>query len=180
MKELEYVQLICEESVSGTFGHMGIKIMVAGSKLPDLNNREIINKAYAALDEISNEIKAAILSTNEEFLSNVQGRRKELLALFKDKIFVEETPNGYRDDYSTRLLPWFKITTSVGHFVIGWRKNVINIDWSETVGTDTVDNLFPDEDVTKQGKMIHAWGIEKAQEYIDTILAKVDTKLLIK
>lgn len=180
MKELEYVQLICEESVSGIFGRMGIKIMVAGSKLPDLNNREITNKAYAALDEISNEIKAAILSTNEEFLSNVQGQRKELLALFKDKIFVEEIPNGYRDDYSTRLLPWFKITTSVGHFVIGWRKNVINIDWSETVGTDTVDNLFPDEDVTKQGKMIHAWGIEKAQEYIDTILAKVDTKLLIK
>ena len=40
MKELEYVNLMVEESVSGTFGHLGIKIMVAGSKLPDLNKQD--------------------------------------------------------------------------------------------------------------------------------------------
>jgi len=69
-----------------------------------------------------------------------------------------------------RHIPWFEVTTRVGVFIIGWRKSVISIDWEGTVGTKNAEELFPTEDVTKNGKSIHAWSYAKAKEYVTTII----------
>jgi hypothetical protein len=47
---------------------------------------------------------------------------------------------------------------------IGWRKRVIQIDWSPT-GLALPD-LFHDEDVTRGDTHIHAWGSDKASAYL--------------
>lgn len=118
----------------------------------------------------------------EEVIENrpeAQARRKaERLGienLFKayNPIFIEEIPNGYCSSYCCKHLPWFNIVTSVGQFQIGWRKRVLYIDWSRIANAKLARELFPDEDVTKGDRYIHAWGLAKAQEYIDTIMHSI-------
>ena len=67
--------------------------------------------------------------------------------------------------------PWLEVTTAKGVIIIGWRKRVISIDWSKSDIEQTAEELFPNEDSTKYDQLIHAWGYEKAVEYL-TILAK--------
>ena len=61
--------------------------------------------------------------------------------------------------------PWFDVKTELGVIRIGWRKRVINIEcnWND------LKQLFPNEDVTKEKNYIHAWGKEKAIEYLTKI-----------
>ena len=89
-----------------------------------------------------------------------------------ETIYVEEIPNGYCNRYCCKHLPWFVVTTKVGRITIGWRKRVINIDWEGSAITKKANELFPQEDVTKGDKLIHAWGYEKAKEYIGVLLSQ--------
>lgn len=94
---------------------------------------------------------------------------------FKE-IWMASLPNEYYpSDYST---PWFNVTTEFGKIKIGWRKRVINIDWSAMEKTlkasgklpkQSILSLFDKEDVTKGDTFIHAWGWEKAQDYLSRI-----------
>lgn len=61
--------------------------------------------------------------------------------------------------------PWFNIDTPYGKFKIGWRKRVINIEFEGL----NLSDLFKEEDVTKGKDHIHAWGKEKAIEYLKKI-----------
>ncbi len=74
--------------------------------------------------------------------------------------------------------PWYRISTEFGNFKIGWRKRVINIDWSQVMQKLTSEGkwpkdgllpLFSKEDVTKDTDHIHAWGYEPAQDYLTRI-----------
>jgi hypothetical protein len=86
---------------------------------------------------------------------------------------VEEIPNGYCNRYCCAHLPWYIVTTRLGRIKIGWRKSVINIDWAETQGTKTSEELFQSENVTKDTRGIHAWGYEKARAYVGAIITGV-------
>lgn len=76
-----------------------------------------------------------------------------------------EVPNEYCSDL-TCCPPWYKVDTEVGEFKIGWRKRVINIVWPEKLNALP---LFEDQDVTKWATGIHAWGVDKAVEYLKAI-----------
>lgn len=76
---------------------------------------------------------------------------------------------GYEDPY---YLPWFQAHTAVGQIRIGWRKRVIAIDWSST-GRDLA-HLFVTEDVTKGPHDIHAWGYEKAIDYLRRVRVELE------
>ena len=54
-----------------------------------------------------------------------------------------------------------------GDIKIGWRKRVISIDWSST--KRNLLHLFKDEDVTKEPYLVHAWGTDKAVDYLKRI-----------
>jgi len=129
------------------------------------------------VENISSEILAKIIALNLSSQEETKIQREEILSCFKEPIFIEEIPNGYCSDYCCRHLPWFIITTSIGRFKIGWRKRVINIDWNKTVGTKEAKEIFPNEDVTKGIKYIHAWSIEKAREYVSTIISSAKTNI---
>ena len=165
---MEYVSIHKREG-HGPIGGFGIEILVAADKLPDLKQKSIAYAVYDAVDKVSAEINAAIKADHPQTVDEIT-KNKELVNLFKCPIFVEEIPNGYCDDWCCRHLPWFTITTSIGRFKIGWRKRVINIDWSETVSTGNSSDLFKDEDVTKGHKSIHAWSMEKAKQYLAIII----------
>lgn len=75
-----------------------------------------------------------------------------------------ETSNQYCP--CSYCAPWYNVETDDGNFLIGWRKRVINIECTSSA----IDlQLFKDEEVTKWGNGIHAWGKEKAIEYLQKI-----------
>lgn len=81
---------------------------------------------------------------------------------------LHHLPNGYCP--CDKCAPWFKVETEVGPITLGWRKRVINIDWSKTPHKGkNIPALFSDEDVTKDNTSIHAWGQDKAIEYLSKI-----------
>ena len=87
-------------------------------------------------------------------------------------------PNGYCHENCCSHIPWFKFHTIDGDIIMGWRKRVISIEWQENYKPFDFEKLFDSEDVTKwinDGKRgIHAWGKEKAYEYLKKVLATVN------
>lgn len=83
-------------------------------------------------------------------------------------VILHQIPNKYCP--CRVCAPWFRVDTELGTFEIGWRKRVININWSN-VSSDgrNLISLFRKEDVTKGSDYIHAWSWEKAQEYLSKI-----------
>lgn len=97
-----------------------------------------------------------------------ENSRKEFFEIFATAGFQDfhmtEIPNQYCPcDYCE---PWQEVTTRIGKFTIGWRKRVISIDW----GRRDYTCLFEKEDVTKWDTGIHAWGNDKAAEYLKRVL----------
>jgi hypothetical protein len=101
-----------------------------------------------------------------------QGQEKRFRSIFEKAGFkvLEMTaiPNEYCPcEYCA---PWFLVKTEFGTIKIGWRKQVINISIDTSLN---FIELFKDEDVTKGVSYIHAWGNEKAQEYLVKIFASL-------
>ena len=166
---MEYTTLYKSESFGMDDG-FGIKIEVAATnELPDLKSWDIRTATDKAQKMISDEIQAAIKAENPKTAQVIE-ENKKLTQLFPDPIYIEEIPNGYCSDWCCRQIPWFIVTTVVGRIKIGWRKRVISIDWSSTRDTKNCDELFINEDVTKGFKFIHAWSLDDAKRYIETIL----------
>ena len=108
---------------------------------------------------------------SDSYKKEYEENKKDLIGLFDgSSIFVEEIKNEYNNSWTYSARPWFIVTTSIGRIKLGWRKRVINIDWSQTILKSTAQDLFADEVVTKGDKYIHADNLEKAQEYITTLL----------
>lgn len=169
MNGLKYQTLYFTESL-GFSGSFGLRIEVASSRPIDIQAEEIQLAAYNAAKLIEDEIRAANLALDPKTKTQADQEKASLIGLFPGRIFVESIPNGYMTSWSTRHLPWFVITTEIGRFKVGWRKRVIHLEWTETVVKKTAYELFPNEDVTKSGCMIHAWDLDKAREYVNAIL----------
>lgn len=58
--------------------------------------------------------------------------------------------------------PWFLVLTSLGLIKIGWRKRVLEIDWSGT----SLRTIVTTDEVTKEPYMVHAWSDGKAVGYL--------------
>lgn len=136
--------------------------------------RELTETDKKNIQKIGNSLMEALYSesikTDPVIIEKSKVEKEKLIALFPDNIFVQEIPNEYNDDPYYQMFKWLLITTKKGPIKIGWRKRVIEIDWSNTIINKLANDLFPDEDVTKGNSYIHAWGYEKAQEYINKLL----------
>lgn len=87
------------------------------------------------------------------------------------KVNLITIPNKYCP--CDRCPPWYlaQVNDSTP-ITIGWRKRVINIDWEQS--GKNLEGLFESEDVTKGGGYIHAWGYDKASEYLAKILPALE------
>ena len=73
--------------------------------------------------------------------------------------------------------PWWLVKTPHGLIKIGWRKRVINIDWSDTPYRSGESKFWDgraietltNDDVTKWGSGVHAWSYGKAVDYLGTL-----------
>ena len=164
-------RLLTSIESAGQYGVFGIRILVA-TELQDLDQEAIRYAGYRATDGITAAIMQAVVGENPEAQEHRRKEREDLLGLFDQPIYSEEIPNGYCSQWCCKHLPWFVVTTTVGRFRIGWRKRVISIDWSDTVVTKTAEELFPAENVTKDGRLIHAWSLEDARRYIAAVMGR--------
>lgn len=67
--------------------------------------------------------------------------------------------------------PWFMIETHAGRIKIGWRKRVMEIDWSETAFSATGEDVVDKPKVTHGPKYVHAWDGDKAVEALRKLWA---------
>ncbi len=138
-------------------------------------NRELTENDERSISKFSEKIISSLheesINLNPQTHIDRYNERNQIVSLFGNRaIFVEEIPNGYGDTYHYKFQPWFVVTTSKGRIKIGWRKRVIKIDWEGSAIDYNAEFLFHSEDVTKYDKMIHAWSLDKAKEYIDVLL----------
>lgn len=158
------------------YGYKGIgKYNIELEILVDVG-REFTNKDERNIQETADQIISDLMeetyNLDPQNKIDAENDKTEILSIFGDRvILVEEIPNGYCSRYCCKHLPWFIVTTTKGKIKLGWRKRVIQIEWEDSIIPEDAETLFPDEDVTKFGKGIHAWGIDKAKEYINKLLS---------
>lgn len=162
---MEYVEAAHHE-LQTNYGPFGVKILISTGHELTTDELRIVREAE---ERITDFILAESVRRNPEAMARAEAERIELFGLFQNLIFADELPNGYCNQWCCRHRPWFLVTTAKGRITIGWRKRVIQINWDETVGP-SAEQLFPNEDVTKLDRGIHAWGIDKAREYIERLL----------
>lgn len=169
MDEMEGYKLAAGQSGCRGNYNYGVKIFV---KLDRKLSDDEQGLFYEPIDTIVEGLLKESMRIDPETREGVAKERAEILALFRQPIYVEEIPNGYCSRYCCSFKPWFVVTTSRGPIKIGWRKSVMHLEWTETDVKQKADELFPNEGVTtRYDKVIHCWGYGKAKQYIDTILA---------
>ena len=139
------------------------KIPTSGDKCLRCENGWTINDCWDVVGSRHGELyhrdcdKYRILETHQE----------EFVNIMRDAEFPFSMMAATRNEYCRcpKCGPWFLFQTPLGVLKMGWRKRVINIDWSKAKNTFQKTELFTD-DVTKGSTFIHAWGRDKAVEYL--------------
>lgn len=66
--------------------------------------------------------------------------------------------------------PWWLVKTHAGCIEIGWRKRVIQIDWSDT---PIRKKMTEEVNVTSHEHYVHAWTEMKAVEYLQALSKEI-------
>lgn len=160
---MEYTNIHKSEGFGAPFS-FGIKIDISA---PITNSAHIRGVSRIAAEMIEQAVIREFYRTDKESQERAEFTKRELIECFPtEPIFVKEIPNGYCSRACCEHKKWLSVATKIGMVKIGWRKRVINIDWSET----DVRRVISSDDVTKDNTMIHAWGTAKAKEYLAELL----------
>ena len=117
-------------------------------------------------------IKAIFYSTdkNSELVFRAQHKEEQQLAeVEKEKLMSILTLSGLKpkrhwdikNGYHGQGADWILADTPIGLIKFGWRKRVIEIDWS-----DTKVNYLVEDEVTKDNNFCHAWSYPDAVKYM--------------
>lgn len=158
------------ESYGGGGSFKG-QVFIESEKFDALSEEARNSVGYNASDflqRVDEKIKMAWAKENEN--DKRVNHSDKLAELFTqagfDSIHVELIDNEYCSQSCCYHLPWIMVTTPKGRIKLGWRKRVINIDWSESDINLDGNEIFKDEKVTTSDRSVHAWGYEKAIEYL--------------
>jgi hypothetical protein len=166
---LEYKQIGRREHIGGSLGVLDIRVHAACKKVYT-PNEDIQALTSKFMQDLAFEIEKSVMLSDPTFISRKEMNLKALLGCFESPIFWEEIPNQYTSQPHGIVDPWLVVTTHIGRITIGQHKHVLSIEWGDTRGTLSADELFKDEDTTKFDKCIHAWTIEHAKVYIQKII----------
>ena len=158
----------------------------AGSKCPCCGKEFTIDDLKnSILNEINDNICHDSCRRNYLHYKEINDFTTHLMDLiYRDEPAYELLPNGYCNQDCCTHIPWFLFHTSDGDIKIGWRNHVISIEWQENFKPFDMA-IFNSEDVTKwcserdiyksvepgttptNGiRGIHAWGRDKASQYL--------------
>jgi hypothetical protein len=173
MELTNWKTLFKKESWGGTGGkgNFGVEIRVAVDRPLNDNDDRV---AYKIADQIEDGIMRESVRIDPEQQKERDAEHKHFVEMFPENmvILAEPIPNQYCSRYCCEMSPWYKVTTPKGIVTLGWRKRVISIEWEPRVsGCIGAETLFPGENVTKDGFLIHAYGYDKAKQYLALILA---------
>ena len=171
MKTLSSIECI------GGNGNFKGSILIESKKYDDLSEESQNSISWKANDSL--QIIKELIETEWAKANEVDKRNNhvtELTELFKsagfDTIHVETIDSQYCNKACCYQYPWVIVTTKKGRIKLGWRKRVINLDWSESdikaIGTE----LFEDEKTTTGERYIHCWSKDKAIEYLKKLNSK--------
>jgi len=105
--------------------------------------------------------KLMIFEDEQEFFKEIM-ERSEL-----PYTSMRAIPNEYHSELYSN--PWFIVESEWGAFRVGYRKRVISIDWSDTKLELDGKVIFKKEGVTTWATGVHAYGKDKAIEYLRTL-----------
>lgn len=144
-----------------------IFVKMSARKLDDEDN---YGDASKAIHDLERALRARTAQLDPKGAAQRAAYQKEIEDIYScagvKTIYVEPIQNGYCSDPCCFNKPWFRVTSSIGHVVIGWRKSVISIDWKDTIIKKRGDEISKDKSVTYFDTGTHAWGGNKAVEYI--------------
>lgn len=154
-------------------GPLGTISMTVVFECEESQNLDVAARAARAPSEaLLSSICSSLLSVDADAIERRRLMRQEIVGLFGESaVYVEEIPNRYGSSWYYSMSPWFRITTRIGNFIVGWRKRVIHIEWTDTLVNDLSVTVFQDVDVTKFDRCIHAWSYLDAKNYINRIFA---------
>jgi hypothetical protein len=155
---------------------VGIQILM---KLPpgveaDGLNAKLGYKLHHMAEEVMEGVRVIATTQAPDFQEKKNALRSQFRVVFAEAglapVYMKEIPNEYCAQACCLHRPWLIVTTRVGHFKIGWRKSVMNIDWKETELAANGEQLFANEGVTVGERFIHAWSYGKATAYLRKLL----------
>lgn len=156
---MEYKEVSSHES-----SVLGLKMMMIGWE-PSQEEKNMISRAVG---EVYQQLLSSRHRNDPVEIRAAADEYNDLVACFGNRaIFVEKTGSGYDSKWGR---PWLIVTTAKGRILVGWRKRVIVLDWEGSTIETNAETMFPNEDTTKDGRMVHAWGYSKLKEYIDVLL----------
>jgi len=171
MKKLSEIQ--CAGGTGNFDGSIYIKSEKYNS-LPEEIKNNISYDASNFLQKLREQISLEWVKCNEK--DKRAEYVEELKKLFIDAgfttIYVKVVDNQYSSSSYYYSSPWIEVTTQKGVILLGWRKRVINIDWSMSDIDIDGTKIFTNEKTTVGEKYIHAWGYKKAVEYLSKLNSK--------
>ena len=126
---------------------------------------EVANKIVRDLGKVSAELDPEGPAKRESYRAEIEQIYR---AAGVTAIYMEPLPNGYCLNPCCMNKPWFRVTSRIGHVVIGWRKSVISIDWKDSIIKVSGETVSPDN-VTRWETGIHAHGRDATARYIQRL-----------
>lgn len=153
----------CKHFYSNTGGRNGsIVIFTALPTGVPVDCAEMVNVSMDMSDAFFTAVGKAQFNHSPVYKAEVENLKKVFLQFFAaaglPSEYAHEIPNEYWPETCVlkRLKsPWFRIHTTLGGFKVGWRKSVIELDWSDTCIRGKSREIFPDENVTRDDHYIH-------------------------
>lgn len=149
--------------------YFGLKIIVD-------QDRTLDDEDYAMcaphIREIERLLQARTYKLDPIEQAHAAEERTKLLEAFPEAVYVQPVRNQYHGDSPYgQMRPWFEVTTKRGIFLVGWRKRVINLDWSKTDIMSTGSEVFPEHTATIGDTYLHSSSYTYLKECVDKLMA---------
>lgn len=165
-----------EESSDG----FGVRIYGrCGRPLTDADRQACSDARRRLGDAVCEETALRSLSVKSAAEARLEWFRRQFVRAGLTPVLVEPIPNGYwptTGAYADVRLgsPWAIVTSEIGRVQIGWRKRVVEIDWSNSLVREDAPTLFPLVTDTKGSngeRYIHAWNDDATVEILSKLAA---------